>query len=354
MKDDVVNSNSDEITFKDIVVIVKSYSKYLLSKFKIISLIGILGGSLGLAYSITKKTTYKATLTFALEDEKPGIGGLGLTSQLGLDLGGSPAGVFSGPNLLELFKSRNMVEKALLKPIKFKNETISFAEMYIREKKWRDGWNQSEKYKGIKFLPNSKREDFTRVQDSILELIYNNFYKSGLTIIKSDKTSILSLEIKFTNEVFAKEFNETLANVVSDFYINTKNKKARINSSILERQLDSIRGELNGSIASVAIANDRTFGLNPALNVKKVPSVRRQVDVQANTAILTELIKQTELAKVNLRKETPLIQVIDSPKYPLKIERFGKLKGIILGFFLGGILIVMFLIMKRMIKDVLK
>jgi hypothetical protein len=29
------------------------------------------------------------------------------------------------------------------------------------------------------------------------------------------------------------------------------------------------------------------------------------------SAILTELVKQTELAKVTLRKETPLIQVID-------------------------------------------
>jgi hypothetical protein len=35
------------------------------------------------------------------------------------------------------------------------------------------------------------------------------------------------------------------------------------------------------------------------------------VDVQANTAILTELVKQSELAKVTLRKETPLIQIID-------------------------------------------
>jgi hypothetical protein len=38
--------------------------------------------------------------------------------------------------------------------------------------------------------------------------------------------------------------------------------------------------------------------LNPALNVRRAPSARKQVDVQANTAILTELVKQSELAKV--------------------------------------------------------
>jgi hypothetical protein len=42
------------------------------------------------------------------------------------------------------------------------------------------------------------------------------------------------------------------------------------------------------------------------------------VDVQANTAILTEeLVKQTELAKVTLRKETPLIQIMNGPILPL-------------------------------------
>ncbi len=53
------------------------------------------------------------------------------------------------------------------------------------------------------------------------------------------------------------------------------------------------------------------------MNVRRAPSAKRQVDVQANKAILTELVKQTELAKVTLRKETPLIQIIDRPILPL-------------------------------------
>ena len=84
----------------------------------------------------------------------------------------------------------------------------------------------------------------------------------------------------------------------------------------MQKQTDSVGAILNGNIASVAVANDNTFGLNPAMNIKRVPSTRKQVDFEANTAILSELIKQFELAKVNLRKETPLIQVIDSPILP--------------------------------------
>jgi hypothetical protein len=120
----------------------------------------------------------------------------------------------------------------------------------------------------------------------------------------------------------------------------------------LQKQTDSIRAELNGAITGVAVANDNTFMLNPALNVNRAPSAKRQVDVQANTAILTELVKQTELAKVTLRKETPLIQVIDRPILPLPEEKFGKAKGILLGGILGEILVVFFLGFKFFIKKI--
>jgi hypothetical protein len=77
--------------------------------------------------------------------------------------------------------------------------------------------------------------------------------------------------------------------------------------------------------------------LNPALNVRRTPSAKRQIDVQANTAILTEIVKQLALAKVTFRKETPLIQVIDA-LFCLWRKRFGKAKGILMGGFLAGFL----------------
>jgi uncharacterized protein involved in exopolysaccharide biosynthesis len=149
------------------------------------------------------------------------------------------------------------------------------------------------------------------------------------------------------NEQFSKDFCENLAREVGKFYITTKSKKARANMEILAKQTDSIRGELNNAITGVATANDNTFNLNPALNIRKVPSARKQVDVQANTAILTELVKQTELAKVTLRRETPLIQVLDRPILPLKMEKFGKTKGLILGSFLGVFFLIFFFVIKK-------
>lgn len=347
---------NDEISLKELLEKTKEWYAYLFSKWKVILLAGILGASLGIGYSIIKKPIYTAKLSFALEDEKGGGGlgsALGLASTLGLDIGGSAGGIFTGTNLKELFKSRSMVEKTLLTPVNVDGKIISLAEMFIQNNKWRKKWDEEPRFKNVQFLPSQNRRGFTRVHDSILGSIYEKLSMGGLSVDQKDKKiSIITMEVSSTDELFAKYFCENLAREVGKFYVETKSKKARLNMDILERQTDSIRGELNGAITGVAVANDNTFNLNPALNVRRAPSARRQVDVQANTAILTELVKQTEMAKVTLRRETPLIQVIDRPILPLPKERFGKAKGLIIGGFLAGFFMVLILIVRRFLENI--
>lgn len=347
-------TENDEISLKDLIGKAREWFSYLRSRWKIIVICGIIGACLGIAYSILKKPIYTATLSFALEDEKSGggLGGaLGLASSIGLDLGGSGGGVFTGSNVAELFKSRSMVERTLLSPVIFNENKISLAEMYIENNGWRKKWTENPKLKSVEFPINTDRTKFTRIQDSILGEIYFNLLRKDLAVGQKDKkVSIISVDVSSSNELFAKYLCEALAREVGEFYVNTKSKKARMNMNILEVQVDSIRNELNGSITGVAVANDNTFNLNPAMNIRRAPSARRQVDVQANTAILTELVKQSELAKVTLRKETPLIQVIDRPILPLAKENFSIIKGFILGGFSFAFLSIFTLLFLKIIR----
>jgi hypothetical protein len=300
-----------------------------------------------------QKPVYKASLSFAIDDQGGGLGGaLSLASQFGFDLGGSAGGMFASGNLMELFKSRNIIEQTLMLPAKGVNNNISYAEMFIQSRHWREAWAEKPQLKTVQFLPNADRRQFTRTQDSIIGGIYEIMTKTSLNVFQKDKKiDIITIEIKSGDESFAKNFTEALANQVSDFYVSTKNKKARINMAIIERQRDSIRNELNGAITGVAVATDNTFGLNPALNVRRTTATKREIDVQYNAAILTELIKQSELAKIALQKETPLIEIIDRPVMPLSKEKLGKLMGLIIGGFLGGIFILCILIIRRLFKQ---
>lgn len=358
MSTDNKNIEGDEISLKELLQKVKEWYNYLLSKWRIILLAGLIGAGLGLVYSFVKKPEYIATLSFALEDEKGsgGLGGaLGLASSFGIDLGSGGGSIFTGANLTELFKSRSMVEQTLLSPVISQGKTISLAEMYIQDQGWREQWSGNTKYNNVQFSPKADRKNFTRVHDSILGVMYQAISKGGLAVGQRDKkVAIVSIDVVSNNELFSKYFCEALVKEVSDFYIETKSRKSRENMLILERQTDSVRRELNDAITGVAVANDNTFGLNPAMNVRRAPSARRQVDVQANTAILTELVKQSELAKVTLRKETPLIQIIDKPILPLAKERLSKAKGIVIGGFLSGFLVIIFLVFNRVFKSLTK
>jgi uncharacterized protein involved in exopolysaccharide biosynthesis len=337
-------SKYEEVSIKELVSSIKKLFD-LKTKWIYVFLIGIFGAGIGLTYAYFQKPLYTASLTFALEDDKGTGGGLsgalGLASSLGIDLGTSAGGAFSGSNLIELMKSRMIVEQTLLDSIKSDGKDMSLAEMYIQTYGWRKGWINSTNIdeKKIQFYPNSDRKNFTIQQDSILGLLYESILEKNLMVAQKDKkVSIISIEVKTENQLLSKYFTEAIAKEVSDFYIETKSKKAKINVNILEKQADSIRTELNNAITGVATANDNTYNLNPSLNIKRTPSAKRQVDVQANTAILTELVRNLELAKVTLRKETPLIQIIDKPILPLKKDKVSKLKSLLLwggvsGFF---------------------
>ncbi len=354
-------NDTDEISLKELIQKMKEWVAYLKTKTKLILALSALGAVLGFTIASFTKPTYKATMTFVLEEEKGGgmSGAMGLASSFGIDLGGAGGGgLFTSSNILELMKSRLVIEKTLLNPVTYvengKQETISLAEYYIRANELRKGWEEKTALKNIQFAPNADRTKFSLQQDSILETISSSIIKNNLTIAQKDKkVSIISVEVKTENEMFSKLLCEQLAKETSDFYIETKSKKSRINLDILQKQTDSIRAELNGAIAGVASAMDNVFNLNTALTSRAAPSKRRQVDVQANTAILTQLVAQLELAKVNLRKETPLIQIIDQPILPLKKEKLGRIKTFVLGGFLAGFLTVLFLVFGRLYKNMI-
>ena len=348
------NLGNDEISLKELFLIIKEWIVFLKAKWKIILIAGIIGGLIGLTMASFEKPTYKAILTFAMEEDKGSGGGLGgamgLASSLGIDLGSAGGGAFAASNLAELMKSRLMVEKVLLEPILLNGKTISLAEYYIQINSLRKNWENNAALKNILFLPNADRSKFTLQHDSILQQVYKSLIdEKKLSILQKDKkVTILSIEVNSENELFAKIFCESLAKETSDFYIETKSKKSKINVDVLQRQVDSVRNALSGAITSVASESDNVYNLNPAFNIKGTPSKRRQIDVQANTAILTNLVVQLELAKITLRKETPLIQLIDKPILPLLKERSSRLKSLITGGLLAGFLIVLYLVFGRL------
>jgi uncharacterized protein involved in exopolysaccharide biosynthesis len=350
--DQKMKHNPDEISVTDVVKKIRSTISYLKQKSLLLLFFGIVGGALGLTYAIIKKPLYIASSTFVIDDgsKSGGLGQFaGLASIAGIDVGGSGGGgIFQNDNILELYKSRLMIEKTLLSEAVFNGKKQLLIERYIEFNKLRQQW-ESENNGAISFSGNPAY--FSRKQDSIISKFTELLNKQSLLVSKPDKKlSIIKVDVTNKDELFAKEFNLKLVENVNEFYKQTKTKKSTQNIQVLQHQADSVKKNLNSSITGVASALDASPNANPGLQILRVPSQKKQIDVQASTAIYAEIVKNLELSKMSLRQETPLIQLIDSPVLPLEKTVISKVSGILLGVLLGVFLSTTFLIAKKILK----
>lgn len=347
-------NNSDEISVSAIYGAFTGAYLYIKTKWVIIVIVSVIGALSGLAFSVFKKPDYTATCTFVLEEASKG-GALGqyagLASLAGIDLGGAlgggGGGIFQGDNIIELYKSRLMIEKTLLSKVNINNKDILLIDRYINSKHLRKKWKSYDDIDTINF--NGDPAKFNRHQDSIISDLTRIFNKKYLAVAKPDKKlSIIQVVFISTDEIFAKEFTNKLVENVNEFYVQTKTKKSNQNVAVLQRQADSVRRILDSSISGVASAIDASPNPNPLLVSLRVPSQKKQIDVQASTAVYSEVVKNLEISKITLRQDKPLIQIIDSPILPLKDNHVGKVVGLIVGFILGAVLCTGWLILKRL------
>lgn len=348
---DIKTINADEISLSEVVIKIKAGSRHLKSKWLIILITGIIGAAIGVAYAFIKKPIYTADCNFVLDSDSKS-GGLGqyagLMALAGIDLGGGgQSGLYDGDNIIELYKSRLMIEKALLSEDEFNGKKELLIDRYIDFNKLREKWKSKSNLVNINFAGDP--EKFNRTQDSIINNLVQTFNKQVLTVSRPDKKlSIINVEVVSEDELFAKEFTNVLVQTVNNFYILAKTKKTSQNVLILQKQADSVRLVLNSSISGVASALDASPNANPLLQSLKVPSQKRQVDVQASSAIYSEVVKNLEVSKMLLRQETPLIQIIDAPVLPLAKSKLSKAKAGTIGLLLGILICSLLLIVKTL------
>jgi len=362
MKDNQINYKNDtgEVSVKEIFTKLQLLYSYILSKWLVILLFAVLGGVIGLVYAWSKKPLYTAKTTFVLEDADKG-GGMGqyagLASMVGIDVAGGSGGIFQGDNILELYKSRTMIEKTLLTKLDIEGKQQTLLQRYIDYNKLRERWKKTPELNKIDFSDTAANAQnmnakTRRLRDSILGNIVKEINLSNLNVIKPDKKlSLIEAAVKANDEVFAKIFDEQIVKNVNDFYVQTKTKKSLENIYIMQKKTDSVRAVMNGAIYSAAAVADATPNLNITRQAQRsAPVQRSQFSAETNRNILAQLVQNLELSKISLLKETPLIQVIDKPIYPLDKTGLGKLKGFIIGGLLGGLLITFFLAFRRIFQ----
>lgn len=340
--------SEDQFTFKEVVQNFTSLLYFFFSRWKIFAVTGLIGILIGSLVSVFKKPVFHAETSFVLEeDASSGMGQMsGLASLVGVNLGslGGASGLFQGDNIMELYRSDRMIAETLLSSF---DEDRLLIQKYIDYEKLEKKWESEVDISSMNFALN--RSQFSVSQDSVVKEISKLIREKLLTIEKPDrKLTILRVTVSSKDESFAKVFNEKLVEKVNSFYLETKTKKTGENLIILQSQADSVRAILNTSIGAFANSTDKIPNPNPIQSTIKVESRQRQIDVQATGSIYEEIVKNLEIAKVNHRNNSPLIQIIDSPRFPLNRTEVRLFKGMVSGVGLVWVLTLIILYLFRL------
>ena len=334
---------SEKILLSDLMSLVGKGIKYIFSQYMLILKIAIVTGCLGLGYGYFEKDKFIAEATFIVEEKSGSKSGIGaLASSVGFDLGsltGGSAGLFDGDNILDIMQSRLIVETVLLSHVDTTNPSSpTLADIYTASYGINKKWAKDPQLVQFNFYTVPKNEVEKIKKDSILYVVYQQVVKNNLEVQRQNKkSSIINIQVVSRNQIFSKLFTERLLKKTGDLYVDIKTSNMNNNIARLQSKADSLHSKLyNKSQQAVPLVN-----VNSGMQNYVVNDDLNQKDKNIVFTLYGEVLKNLEGLKLSQINQTPVIQVLDMPKYPL-VNQAKSWLIYLLGGVLAGILIGIF------------
>ncbi|WP_026751209.1 hypothetical protein [Sediminibacterium sp. C3] len=358
---DLMLEASDEISFKDLVLKIQEWFKYLLTKWTLIGFLGLLGGGAGFFYAHYQKPKYNAKITFVLEENKNTSGSLGglasLAGQFGVDIGAtSGGGLLSGDNILLYFKSPSLAREVLMS--RYKNDSNeSIADQYALVYGLTEKWKKNKKIGIVNFPISELNKPYSRQQDSLLQSIISSINAKQFAVSRVDKKAgFIDVSCSMESEPLAKVYCERIVQRVVERYISIKTQRQNATVEKLQFRVDSIAGLLKQkTVSSASLQNtSSTMDINPLYRTGTSVAVETTLrDKTLLSTIFASVTQNLEMAKFTLSQETPVIQIVDTPILPLKVEKLSRLKSALIGALIFGFIVVIGLVIRRLYASVM-
>ncbi|OFX70907.1 MAG: hypothetical protein A2X12_10180 [Bacteroidetes bacterium GWE2_29_8] len=337
-----------ELTLEELIFKYKVILKSLLKNWVLILAFSISLGILGLLLAYVKGDKYTAKITFIFENMQNDLlsNYSKIASQFGMALGQGGGGVFDKENIIELIKSKKIIYRALLSETTIGKNRIKIVDYYIDSQKYRETWKDELKLKNIDFSKNNSSDSLQK--DSLLNAFYTKITKKYLSITKvGNFSSIIELKVETKNEILSKILSEAILNSILDFYKFEMTTSSSKNISFLEQRTDSVKNALLIYENELASWEDSNLGL-----VKKEGFLKKRKlirDIEILNIMYAELIKNLEISQISFANQQPVIQIIDTPKYPLDKSYISAPIAFIVGLFLGLFFSILFFTIKTIL-----
>lgn len=321
-KVNIEQENQDD-TLKSVLRIVKSLFS-VIKRYFILLLIPLI---LAFLYSYKKSknlsTTYTATISFSLSEDRPQIS----YSSNPFDKGFA----FNNPvKLKEYSLTEKVGSKLLFKEYYYNGKEDFLINHFLRAF---SGYNESYfgKFENVEQLNTQQYSVFKRVLGSL----------KGMLSIKANEADIYYITISSKDEnmsiLLCNAFYENLI----DYYIERSTKKEAFAVQFLQKRLEQLKYDLEKSEFNLAHYKDRANNL--VTYKAELEEIKYKREKQLVEKDYMETASMYETAKAKLQAITPLFQVIDAPHLPLASETESKSSIYILNIAIAVVFNIVFI-----------
>lgn len=311
---------------------------------------GIAGAVIGGGYAYLKKTTYSAHLSFILSENSTPQ--LNLSSLSGLAALGSLGGgsEINEDKLLFLSSSRFLMGKTLLSEYSVNNKSGILINEFVDLFDVKGRIKNDPLLTDFTYFTHLDIDSLTWQENKVLDIILRTIDDRHLFSIESKKktgivtqsSGIVTIDFVSESEMISKLFVDRLFSNLSSYYIDRSVQKQSKTYNIIKHRADSLLIVLRTREDFGANYLDRNVNMTRISGRVTAERVKRDVEVLG--LMYAEVLKNLEIAKFNLESQTPVIQLVDYPTYPLKAKKASVFKFAIIGGGLALILVVMYLL----------
>ncbi len=360
------HDSSDEITLKELILKIQEYWSELWKYKWWIIICGFLVGLFMGLRAYTTKPTYTANLTFMVNDDdgNSSVGGIGaILGSFGLS-GAGGKGKHNLDKILSLSKTRKISQNALFEVVDMEGNNTFLANHIITYKDSIGEWCKKPFY-GF-WLKDSELKDYSFSHDSIR--LFEKLDNQALMVLHSiiigsknnpgmisssydEETGIMQLTSTSKNPTLSLNLTKKIFQSIHEYYVKKSVEKQRYTYDLVKEKTDSIQFQLSADEYSLANLKDTQRAIFQ--NKDNLFEMRLKGKIKMGYAALGKALENLEIADFSLKNKTPFIQTIDEPLLPISPEKPSFVKSAIISGFLGGFLLIIFIILRKILRDTL-
>lgn len=336
---------SDDVRLTDVVRTVKTYSIHIFKKFWLVIIFTAIVTLAGYLFAVLSPVNYEAHSAFSVVDAKSGMsaGIMSMASSFGLNLGAGTNDVLYG-----VYTSRNVIYSAFLEEVDYKGEKRRLADIYMDMNDMTEDIMEEPYYKDFKWKAKSLSEVDKRERDLLAILHYG--FTEGYFEIEYDVLSGLIRSIISTSDYdYSMLMAEAMLKHASKYFIRKQIESNERSLAMISEKLESVKAELKEKEHLLASVKDNTMYMKK--NVGKVDQGTLLREINTLNVIFSNTNVAHDAAKASLASNTPVINVVDNPRYAMKVDKRKPTFWMIIGAIAGFVIGLIYVIMGKAIKD---